>query len=203
MHILPTLRAAIAVLLLAVATTTPSLASGFDYATRTGIVYLDEAGAPVLEVPWTDSRIRPLLQTGAAVNVVIVGFGGMQRLVPTKIAGMPDLVGPGDSRLHYDGATVNTTRYKLAIVGDAPLQPGAIGFGITGTADSCRTSESAVSCDLEPDGPPQFFRVCASREGLHFSVWSGKPLEGTRRWRAYYYLGYDVEPDCTDGDYSD
>ncbi|MCK4867017.1 MAG: hypothetical protein KAT39_03120, partial [Alphaproteobacteria bacterium] len=72
-----------------------------------------------------------------------------------------------------------------------------------GVADRCGASGTMVSCDLETGGSPQSFRVCASREGLHFSVWSGKPLEGARRWHAYYYLGYDIEPDCTDRDYAE
>lgn len=38
------------------------------------------------------------------------------------------------------------------------------------------------------------FRVCASAEGLHLTAWSG--LE--RVWHAYYYSGYDLDPDCTD-----
>lgn len=203
MPIISTLRAAILALLLMVPTITPSLAAGFDHTARTGIVHLDKAGAPLLEIPSTNAGRPPSLEAGATVSVVIVEPGGVQRLVRAKTAGAAVSVPPGDSRLHHDGATVDTTRYKLAIIGDAELRPGATGFGIAGIADNCETSETVVSCDLEPGGPPYFFRVCASREGLHFSVWSSKPLDGARRWHAYYYLGYDVEPDCTDRDYAD
>jgi hypothetical protein len=31
---------------------------------------------------------------------------------------------------------------------------------------------------------------------LHFTAWEGTPLKGTRVWHAYFYLGYDTEPDC-------
>lgn len=45
------------------------------------------------------------------------------------------------------------------------------------------------------------FRECASSEGLHLTAWRGKPLEGERVWHEYLYLGYDVEPDCTQADF--
>lgn len=46
-------------------------------------------------------------------------------------------------------------------------------------------------------------RGCTSNEGLHLTLWSGKPLEGKRLWHMYYYLGYDVEPTCQSADYQD
>ena len=41
---------------------------------------------------------------------------------------------------------------------------------------------------------PITFRMCSSSEGLHFTTWRG----GRRTWNQYWYLGYDVEPDCTE-----
>lgn len=52
------------------------------------------------------------------------------------------------------------------------------------------------SADLYGDGRRQSFRSCTSSEGLHFTVWSGRPLTGTLLWHQYFYLGYDVEPSC-------
>ena len=37
---------------------------------------------------------------------------------------------------------------------------------------------------------------CTSSEGVHYSVWTGTPLDSRRLWHAYFYLGYDVEPSC-------
>ncbi|MCI0689673.1 MAG: hypothetical protein L0Y54_20920 [Sporichthyaceae bacterium] len=45
------------------------------------------------------------------------------------------------------------------------------------------------------------FRACTSSEGLHLTAWSGTPLQSTRIWHRYYYLGYDVEPSCVEADY--
>jgi hypothetical protein len=44
-------------------------------------------------------------------------------------------------------------------------------------------------------------RSCTSQEGLHLTLWSGEPLRSTRVWHAYWYLGYDVAPDCQPADY--
>jgi len=43
-------------------------------------------------------------------------------------------------------------------------------------------------------------RGCTSSEGLHLTLWTGEPLKSTRLWHTYYYLGYDVEPNCRPGD---
>jgi hypothetical protein len=48
--------------------------------------------------------------------------------------------------------------------------------------------------DLDGDGRPEQLSVCASSEGLHFLVESGQKV----RWHAYYHLGLEIEPDCTD-----
>ncbi len=61
--------------------------------------------------------------------------------------------------------------------------------------------EQRVRGDLDGDGITEEFRACTSHEGLHMSIWTGEPLEGERRWRRYYYLGYDVEPSCEDRDF--
>ena len=40
---------------------------------------------------------------------------------------------------------------------------------------------------------------CASTEGLHLTAWRG----ASRVWHEYYYLGYDVEPDCSEAEVRD
>lgn len=47
---------------------------------------------------------------------------------------------------------------------------------------------------------PVQFRICASMEGLHLTVWRGEPLHSLRIWHEYVYLGYDISPDCADAD---
>ena len=54
-----------------------------------------------------------------------------------------------------------------------------------------------LSADLDREGQPQYFRACASSEGIHFTLWTGKPLSGSLRWHQYYFLGYDTSANCT------
>jgi hypothetical protein len=59
-----------------------------------------------------------------------------------------------------------------------------------------------ISADLLRDGHPEYFRACASSEGIHYTIWQDRPLAGKRLWHSYQYLGYDVEPDCTPAELS-
>ncbi len=57
-----------------------------------------------------------------------------------------------------------------------------------------------VAVRLSAAQPAAQVRTCTSTEGLHLTVWSGAPLRSRRLWHQYFYLGYDVEPSCKDGD---
>jgi hypothetical protein len=61
--------------------------------------------------------------------------------------------------------------------------------------------DGTIRASVSHDGVDQVFRVCTSQEGLHFTIWSGKALKGTRRYHAYFPLRYEVEPSCTEADY--
>jgi hypothetical protein len=79
--------------------------------------------------------------------------------------------------------------------------PGALdccifGYAIRSPRSEFRVVSGRAEADLDRDGVPEHFQSCASREGLWPSVWSGEPFRGPQRWTRYYYLGYDVEPNC-------
>jgi hypothetical protein len=40
-------------------------------------------------------------------------------------------------------------------------------------------------------------------EGLHFLVSAGNGSNAKKVWHDYYYLGYDVEPNCKEADFKD
>jgi hypothetical protein len=69
-------------------------------------------------------------------------------------------------------------------------------IGLINYRGAMRREGDLISADLDGDGASEYFRSCASQEGIHFTVWTGKPLTGKLRWHRYYYLGYDIEPDC-------
>ena len=80
------------------------------------------------------------------------------------------------------GGALDSTRLSIAIVGahERPVLRGGL-----------------ASADLDGDGTPERFRACTSAEGVHLTIWSGRPPTERLRWHRYYYLGYDVEPSCT------
>lgn len=195
----PVIIAAVLALTAAVST---ARAGDFEYAGHVGIVYLDASGSPVLEVPEGPDGRRPL-EPGAAVAVVIFDPtpGAEQQLVHAMVARGP-VKPPRPERQLYlpdSGVPARTGSYALAGI-DGAVLTGAIGLGVVGAGD-CRISGGAALCDLEPGGLRQSFRVCAGIEGLLFTVWTGAPLKGAMRWSVYYYLGYDIEPDCTEKDH--
>ena len=70
-------------------------------------------------------------------------------------------------------------------------------IGILNYAGEFRKDGDWLSADLDGDGQPEYFRSCMSAEGIHFTIWTGKPLTGKLRWHQYYFLGYDVSANCT------
>ena len=71
---------------------------------------------------------------------------------------------------------------------------------IVGKLPAAVMRRDTVTIEVESRKEPWRFRTCASTEGVHATAWAGVPLASPRRWHAYYYLGYDVEPDCTPAD---
>src|SRR5437868_2016714 len=66
---------------------------------------------------------------------------------------------------------------------------------------TARIVDGSARLALNTRYPNVRFRSCASSEGLHLTVWAGEPLKSARLWHVYWYLGYDVEPNCKPGDY--
>ena len=88
-------------------------------------------------------------------------------------------------------------RYELRIV-KGKLPPSGPAIAIIQSKSGLKRRGKDIAGDFDGDGEPEYFRSCGSSEGLHLTVWSGAPLMGTLRWHHYYYLGYDIEPTCTE-----
>jgi hypothetical protein len=58
---------------------------------------------------------------------------------------------------------------------------------------------NSVQADLDQDGKMKSFRACSASNGIHLTVWSGNPLEGTLLWHGYYYEASNpgLGPSCT------
>ena len=163
--------------------------AGSDLAARIGVVSQGKGGVPYLEIH------SQSLAAGTPVNVVLFAHQESRTLVHAEVAGAPqtDLsINPS----HVFGRTDNPVRYELRIDGGDPLAASDVGIGVIGAPSLCRIDDGQVRCDIEGDGTSAYFRFCTSNEGIHLTAWSGTPPEGERRWHAYYFLAYDVEPSC-------
>jgi hypothetical protein len=95
-----------------------------------------------------------------------------------------------------DTSDADLKSYEIRVTGETPL-PATPSIAVSGFSGRFQTRGKDITADINKNGQPEFFRFCASSDGLHLTVWSGKPLRGKRKWHQYYYLGYDVEPNCT------
>ncbi len=88
--------------------------------------------------------------------------------------------------------------YTLKFDTDLPVEEAFVGTAVVGAINGVILSNGKASTRVEngPAGNRLYFRTCTSSEGMHFTVWAGKPLVGARVWHRYHYLGYDVESDC-------
>jgi hypothetical protein len=92
----------------------------------------------------------------------------------------------------------NDATYRL----DAgKLEPGRIYFAIVGRHNQFMILRGNVRGIVGSN--ELSFRSCTSMESIHFTIWSGEALTGKRLGHAYYYLGYDTEPTCTEADFKD
>jgi hypothetical protein len=98
-------------------------------------------------------------------------------------------------------ASPDSIEYSVDAPGDTVGRRG-VPIIILGRVAPAQIRGDTVILAVEPGRISWRFRTCASAEGVHATAWSGVPLAAPRRWHAYYYLGYDVEQDCTPPDYA-
>lgn len=158
----------------------------FSYSSDIGIVVV-KSGKTCLEIH--NASVSPNSKVSLVVPTVpqstsdAVVIGRADDLCPT--------IDPSDSSLD---------RYEVFTAKDNTPSSGP-SIAILGSIGPFARVGNLMAVDVDNDGRQEFFRSCSSAEGIHFTVWSGKPLEGARRWHQYYYLGYDVAADCTQQDF--
>lgn len=157
----------------------------FTYRTDIGIA-LNTAGGPCVDMP------NRSLDTGQRI-----------RLVTTSL---PQATSEAEVIRRIDQPCAPATQsepgvahYRIRVLRDS-LETGAPAFAIANFNGAFTVSADGVTADLEGDGSPELFRACTSTEGVHLTVWTGTPPQGTRRWHRYFYLGYDVDPTCSEAE---
>lgn len=158
-------------------------ANAFNFQSQVGIVEVSSSNGMCLTIP------NAMLVEGNRVRIVspykpqALAVAIVQKKLPRSCSQKRE-TSPNDSF------------YALRVV-SGRLELGAVGIAVIGAKVNFKVPNGSANADLDGDGRKEYFRVCTSQEGLHLTIWSGRPLRGVRRWHWYYYLGYDVEPSCT------
>jgi hypothetical protein len=166
----------------------------FDYLSSVGIIVLQNNGTACLTIK------NPDLSVGTQFMVVFPSMSGnsipselMRGEIVRRTSGgcnFSESAEYGDSTY-----TVKITKGKL--INDVPY------IAVFVSPETLSKKGKEIVGDLDSDGTLEYFRQCTSSEGVHLTIWSGKPLKGIRKWHRYFYLGYDVEPSCNEADYSE
>ena len=163
--------------------------SPFDYNTRMFVADEDSSGTFVCFAT-KDTTLLP----GTRTTIVFTGFpqhSAIGRV--TRRGKLPCIPGP-------PMPPMDSMQYIAEMPRDTADRIG-IPVVLLGRVAKPVQRGDTVIIEVEPGQPPIRFRVCASTEGLHATAWAGAPLASTRRWHAYYYLGYDVDPTCSEAEY--
>jgi hypothetical protein len=152
--------------------------------------FADDIGVAVLKSGTTCLSIHnSSLKPSESIRLVNV-------MQPQSEAGTATVSGASASCVNTIQCEGDLHCYQI-ILQKGELTPAVPVIAIWGFPGSLRKRDDLLVGDLNGDGRDEYFHSCTSTEGIHFTVWSGKPPNGEIRWRQYYYLGYDLSPTCT------
>ena len=101
------------------------------------------------------------------------------------------------------GAKMDDVGYRVILDPAHPFtKEHGYDFAVTLPRSRFQLREDGLWVDFNKDGVRDTFRTCTSTEGIHLTVWNGEPLVDQRMWHRYLFLGYDVNPSCTQADYT-
>ncbi|MDP9205019.1 MAG: hypothetical protein M3P12_06130 [Gemmatimonadota bacterium] len=162
----------------------------FDYSSRMFVADEDSSGTYVCFTA-KDTTLLP----DTRATIVFTGFPQHSAIGHIRSrAKLPCIPGP-------PMPPVDSMQYIAEMPRDTFDRIG-IPVVLLGTVAKPAQRGDTVTIAVEPGRPPIRFHVCASTEGLHATAWAGVPLASPRRWHAYYYLGYDVDPTCSEAEYT-
>ena len=145
--------------------------------------YIPRVGVAVSTSARTCMAIRNAnLSVGSPVTLVTPFLP--QKFVQVEIGGQTSEACPVSKEV--DPAVYS---YNLRIAQDSiqKLEPL---IAVVGTSAAFSTPNNNVQADLDQNGKAETFRACTSNDGVHLTLWSGKPIDGSVLWHGYYY-----EPD--------
>jgi hypothetical protein len=133
------------------------------------------------------------LKPGTPVSVVIAAQP--QKIVAARVQEQTTSAAtcPALTEERAAGIKAGTVFYALEGGG---ISRSDMALGIVNAPATPTIVDGQAKVDLDQDGRSEVFTSCASSEGINFAVWSGNPYEGDSRWSEYYYVGYDLVPNC-------
>jgi hypothetical protein len=158
--------------------------NGFVYGLRLGVAEVEQQGQVCLLIP--NGKLKP----GDPVSVIATDGGVEQAQVTAKL----------DKSCARHPDSEPDAFYTLQLAKNR-LQPGTLGLGIADYSGPFENRGGFVGFNtLRLEGKPDYFSSCTGSEGVNLLVWNGLPQKGVLEWQRYYYVGYDVEADCTPAD---
>jgi hypothetical protein len=129
-------------------------------------------------------------------KVILVVLGDPQTLIKTTIQGVASAES-GCFALFEDRVANNQKKNRSFYSVKLPdSESNTMAIGIVGEDIDITATNNKVNADLNSDGVAEAFGSCQTREGMKFFVWSGGANQGAPLWSDYYYLGYDLQPNC-------
>lgn len=163
-------------------------------------------------------QVRGAIQAGGATRIGVGNTGGGQTCVATsselRAGEAVTLVSPNRPHRHIVATVVGLVE-PCAVLAKAQLfgrlhyqlktrgvsqGDGDLWIAFAGNLRIRRLPSGVAEIRLSAAVPRAQVRLCSSIEGLHLTVWDGEALKSRRLWHEYYYLGFDVEPDCREAD---
>lgn len=163
--------------------------SYIDYKKQAGIVEKTSNGGLCLTIYNKDLK--------ANTKVEIVDPEIPQKHTEAKI------VERSDKSCSHDPDVGPDEAFYLLIAANEKVVASPVMLGLVKYTSGFVVSNGLLGFNPQSHQSFDFVRSCTSSEGIHLAVWHGLPLEGHRVWHWYYYLGYDVEGNCTDADFKD
>jgi hypothetical protein len=143
----------------------------------------------------------PQLEVGDAVTIVWTDSSAWRASVTGQVQSVRDAPcgrdAPGATVERDANAGPRLAAYYLTVTDSVPDAVASVAHAVVGTSVWRFGPDDTAVGDIDGDGIEEILRACTSLEGLHLTMWRG-PL--TRVAHYYHYLGYDVEPSCSESE---
>ncbi len=175
-----------------IASAIPKLKEQFEVYSKIGNV---EVGNNCVRLIIENSQLK----TGDRVQIVFTELP-TQKIEEAQIIENTECKDDYFGDLTGNNPEAKSTHYLLKLL-DQNAYARGFAIGIVNVDGKVKTEKGIATIDFDNDKENEYFRECTSNEGLHLTVWKGKPLVGKRIWHSYYHFNYDTEPTCKKKDY--